>query len=387
MKTHQKPNGFRYLKAARALVGASIAALALTGCQSGVPLPPPETDAATSERQKQAFVEALKPRRPGRPVIAVLASNEATETTDFMVSHAMLQRADVADVQAVAPRRGRVRLYPVFEVEVAQDFSGFDRAHPAGADYVIVPALDDTDDPAVIAWLQQQAAKGARIISVCAGALIVGKAGLLDDQRFTTHWYFRDTVLERHPGATYVPHQRYVVDRDVATTTGVTASIPAMLALIEAIGGRQKAQALAAELGVTSWTPVHDSSLFGLSAGRRAGYLLAKIAFWRNEHWSVEVRDGMDDIALALAADAWSRTGYISVAASAPGRVQLRSGLTLQARPAAEGTPRLPLAPALTPVQQLERTLCQIGERYGESRREWVMLEMEYDGPAIACPH
>jgi putative intracellular protease/amidase len=346
-------------------------------------------DAASSERQAQAFVEALKPRRPGRPVVAVLARNEATETTDFLLSHAVLQRAGVADVQAVAPRRGRVSLYPALQVEVAQDFAGFDRAYPSGADYVIVPAMlyDRDEDPAVTAWLKRQADRGARIIGVCAGALVVARAGLLDGRRFTTHWYFRSTVLERHPTAVYVPHQRYVVDRDIATTTGITASVPSMLALVEAIGGRAKAQALAAELGVDSWTPAHDSSAFGLNASRTFSYLLNKAAFWRRQQWSVDVRDGIDDIALAFAADAWSRTGNVTVdAASASGPVKLRSGLMLAAQPAAEGTPRLPLAPALKPAQQLDRTLCEIAERYGAARREWVMIELEYPGAPTDCP-
>ena len=122
--------------------------------------------------------------------------------------------------------------------------------------------MDDTDDPAVITWLRQQADKGARVIGVCAGALVVGRAGLLDGRRFASHWYYRNTLLERHPTGTYVPNQRYVVDRDVATTTGITASVPTTLALVEAIGGRDKAQGLAAELGVPSWTPAHDSRRF-----------------------------------------------------------------------------------------------------------------------------
>jgi hypothetical protein len=40
--------------------------------------------------------------------------------------------------------------------------------------------------------------------------------------------------------------------------------------------------------------------------------------------------------------------------------------------------PRLPLNPSLKPMQQLGRTLSEIADRYGVSRREWVMLEMEY---------
>jgi len=337
-----------------------------------------------SESGKQAFVEAMKPRHPGRPVVAVLALNEGTETTDLLLPHAVLQRSGLVDVRIVAPRPGAVVLYPALQVEGAQDLAGFDRAHPAGADYVIVPAMQVDDDPAVTAWLRQQADRGARVIGVCSGALVVGRAGLLDGRRFAGHWYDRRT-LQRYPGATHVPHQRYVVDRGVATTTGITASVPAMLALVEAIGGRDKAQALATELGVASWDPAHDSAPFGLTAGRAWGYMLDKAAFWRGERWRVEVQDGSDDIALALVTDAWSRTGRVSVEAAAAGPVRLKSGLVLMAQPASDEAPRLPLSPTLKPVQQLDRTLCEIAERYGAARRDWVMQEMEYPGPAAAC--
>jgi putative intracellular protease/amidase len=357
-----------------------IGALALTGCGAGVPQPPAQSDSALAERQAQAFVEALKPRRAGKPVIAIVALNEGTEMTDFLLPHAVLQRAGVADVQPVAPRQGRVSLYPALHIELARDVASFDEVYPAGADYVVVPAMRDDNNPAITAWLKQQADRGARIIGVCVGALVVGRAGLLAGRRCTTHWYYRNTLFQRYPSAVYVPDQRYLIDGSVATTTGITASVPTMLALVEAIGGREKAQTLASELGVDSWSPVHDSSLFGLTAKRAWNYLLNKAAFWSHERWSVDVWDGMDDIPLAFAADAWSRTGRISVSASASGPVTLRSGLVLMAGPAAEGTPRLPLKPGLKPVQQLEQTLCEIADRFDAARFEWVMIELEYAG-------
>lgn len=369
----------------RALIGASIAALGLAGC-GDAPLPPAQDDAARVAREEQAFVEALKPRGAGRPVVAVLALNEGTEMTDLLLPHAVLQRAGVAEVRVVAPRAGRVSLYPALEVEGAQDLDSFDRMHPAGADYVIVPAMSTDDDPAVTGWLQRQARLGARVVGVCSGVRVVGQAGLLDGRRFTGHWYDRGTLLRRHPHATYVPNQRYIVDRGVATTTGVTASVPTMLALVEAMGGRTRAQGVAAELGVSSWGPEHDSASFRLDARRAWTYVLDKAMSWRVERRRAEVQDGMDDIALALAADAWSRVGRVRVeAASASGPVRLKSGLVLVAQPSADGSPRLPLSPGLKPVQQLDRTLCEIAERYGDARRDRVMLEMEYPGTGTGC--
>jgi hypothetical protein len=110
-----------------ALTAPLVGALSLTGCGVGASWPPARADAAAAERQAQAFIEALKPRRAGKPVIAIVALNEGTEMTDLLLPHAVLQRAGVADVQPVAPRRGRVLLYPALEVEVAQDVASFDQ--------------------------------------------------------------------------------------------------------------------------------------------------------------------------------------------------------------------------------------------------------------------
>jgi putative intracellular protease/amidase len=350
----------------------------LAGCGGGISVPPAQTDAATIERQAQSFVEAMKPRRPGKPVVVVLAVNEGTEMTDFLLPHAVLQRSGVVDVHAVAPQRGRVHLYPALEVEVTEDLASFDQANPSGADYVIVPAMSNDNNPAATGWLQQQAGKGARLIGVCVGGLVVANAGLLDGRRFVTHWYYRDKLLEQHPTAVYVPHQRYLVDGHVATTTGITASVPMSLSLVEAIGGRDRAHLLAEDLGVDSWSPEHDSSKFGLDAKGRWNYIVNKVAFWQHERWSVDVKEGMDDVALALATDAWSRTGRVSVEASAAGPVKLGSGMTLIARPKEQQMPRVPIESSLKSMQQLDRTLCDIARRFGDARQDRVRMELEY---------
>lgn len=366
-------------------IAAGIAALGLAGC-GRQELPPAPDDPAAAARQEQEFVSAMRPARPGRPVVAIVALNESTETTDLLLPHAVLTRADVADVTVVAPRPGTVRLYPALQVEAEMDFAAFDRAHPSGADYVIVPAMEPADDEAVAQWLRGQSSRGAKVIGVCVGALVVANAGLLDGRRYVSHWYVRDDIAKQHPGASFVPHRRYVADRGVATTTGITASVPTMLALVEALGGEERARAVADELGVKAWTPAHDSNRFGLTGARRWGYVADKAAFWRREKRVVEVADGSDDIALAFAVDGWSRTGLVSTqAVSARSPVRLRSGLALSTRPAVDEAQRVPLAPGLKPVQQLDRTLCDIESHLGPQRRDRVEQELEYPSRPDPC--
>ena len=80
-------------------------------------------------------------------------------------------------------------LFPALKVEPQATTAEFDARHPDGADYVIVPAMSRDDDPAALQWIRSQSAKGAIVIGVCAGAKVVGHAGLLDGKRATTHWY------------------------------------------------------------------------------------------------------------------------------------------------------------------------------------------------------
>ena len=197
-------------------------------------------------------------------MIAVLALNEGTETTDFLVPHAVLQLAQVGVVEAVAPRAGAVTLMPALQVEVPRSFAAFDSVYPQGADIVVVPALHTEDDPAVLVWLQAQAAKGAVVVGICSGARVLGRAGLLGGRHFAGHWYDRSTLLRRQAGAVHVPGQRYVDDGPVVTTTGVSASLPVALALVETLAGAERARAVATALGMPSWGPAHRSERFGL---------------------------------------------------------------------------------------------------------------------------
>ena len=107
------------------------------------------------------MLAALKPPKRQRPLIAIIGINDATEATDYLMPYGILRRADVADVVPLATEPGPVKLYPALTVEPQATVAEFDAQHPEGADFVIVPAMSRDDDPAVLAWLRSQAAKGA----------------------------------------------------------------------------------------------------------------------------------------------------------------------------------------------------------------------------------
>lgn len=125
--------------------------------------------AAVDGSEQAQTIEAMRPPKRKRPVIAIATFNQATEVTDFLVAYGVLRRADVADVTVVAEHAEPVRLYPSLSIEPGSTMHAFDQRYPDGADYVVIPAMDPGTDPFVAGWIATQYRKGAKIVSICTG--------------------------------------------------------------------------------------------------------------------------------------------------------------------------------------------------------------------------
>ena len=363
--------------AALFLVVGAIWILSLPPAPAGGGAPP------VPREEAEAMVAALKPPKRQRPLIAILGANDGTETTDYLMPYGILRRADIADVVALGMEPGPVTLYPALRVVPQATVMEFDARHPEGADHVIVPAMQRDDDPAVLQWIRSQAAKGAIIISVCAGAKIVGNAGLLDGRRATTHWYYLKQLRERHPALRYDADRRLVVDRGVATTTGISASMPMALTLIEAIAGRDKARAVGRDLGIPEWDARHDSDAFRFTRPFALTAIGNRLAFWNHEQLGIELAPGFDEVTLAVVADAWSRT-FRSRAVSFAGTadaLRSRNGIGILPDRIATNWPaerRLPAVGEQAPAKALDQTLHAIAARYGARTADFVAMQLEY---------
>lgn len=336
-----------------------------------------------AQSEVDATLAGLKPPKRARPLIAVIGINAGTETTDYLMPTGILRRADVADVMLLATEPGPVKLYPALKVVPDATLADFDARHPDGADYVIVPAMHRNDDPAVLSWLKSQAGKGATIIGVCVGATIVANAGLLDGKRATTHWYYLDAMRKSHPTLRTVADRRIVVDQGVATTTGITASMPLSLTLIEAIAGRDKAEAVARDLDLAAWDARHVSAAFAFTRPFALTALGNTLAFWTHEQLGLALTPGLDEVSLALIVDAWSRTyrsRALTFAATAEAQVT-RNGLHIVPDQAAASWPaerRLPAIGMRKPAEALDDALREIAARYGARTTDSVAMQLEY---------
>lgn len=72
-----------------------------------------------------------------------------------------------------------------------------------------------------------------RVVSVCTGAFLVARAGLLDGRRATTHWSACADLAAQFPRVRVEPDAIFVQDGAVFTSAGVTAGIDLALALVE----------------------------------------------------------------------------------------------------------------------------------------------------------
>jgi transcriptional regulator GlxA family with amidase domain len=99
-----------------------------------------------------------------------------------------------------------------------------------------------------VRWLRKVAGRIRRIGSVCTGAMLLARAGLLDGRRATTHWNWCHVLIKRAPRANVDPDPIFIRDENVYTSAGVTAGMDLALALVEEDHGSQLALQVARNL-------------------------------------------------------------------------------------------------------------------------------------------
>jgi transcriptional regulator GlxA family with amidase domain len=97
------------------------------------------------------------------------------------------------------------------------------------------------EDDRLVDWIAAAARRSRRVTSVCTGAFLLARAGLLDGRRATTHWASCAELADRYPAVTVEPDPIFVRDGNVATSAGVTAGMDLALALVEEDLGRRAA--------------------------------------------------------------------------------------------------------------------------------------------------
>lgn len=102
----------------------------------------------------------------------------------------------------------------------------------------------------IVAWLRQNIRPGIRLVSICSGALLAARAGLLDGRACTTHFTDCALLAEMAPTARVLENRLYVEDGERYTSAGITAGIDLMLHIIGQLASPATAAAVARYLVV-----------------------------------------------------------------------------------------------------------------------------------------
>ena len=159
---------------------------------------------------------------------------------DFTAPAQALSRMPGAVVAGAAASLAPIATDSGFAIVPTHDF-----ASAPQADILCVPGghgvAEALGDAATIHFIARQAARAAWVTSVCTGAFLLGRAGLLVGKRATTHWAY--THLLPLVGAEHQPG-RVVEDGQIVTSGGVTSGLDFALTLIARLKGAAVAQAI-----------------------------------------------------------------------------------------------------------------------------------------------
>jgi putative intracellular protease/amidase len=223
--------------------------------------------------------------------VAVLIFDHA-EDIDFTAPIEVLGNAG-AHIFTVAATKDPITT--VFGLHITPDY---DLTSAPDANLILVPGggIGQTSRNAqVIAWLQQRAPNTQYVMSVCNGAFILAKAGLLDGLKATTTASHIDELAETYPKVQAL-RERVVDNGKIITAGGLSAGIDGALHVIEREYGRSRAEDVA--LGIEyRWQPEAKWSRAALADSHLPDIKLPDDAKWEKlashgdtDQWSMSGR-------------------------------------------------------------------------------------------------
>jgi transcriptional regulator GlxA family with amidase domain len=143
------------------------------------------------------------------------------------------------DVFLVAEKSGTISARANFMVQPHYTISD----HPA-IDVLIVPGgvhIHELEKPNVIDWIAQLEAQTRITASVCTGAFLLAKAGILQDKSCTTHWEDIPDLRAMFPALDVREDIAWVDNGRVVTSAGISAGIEMALHLVTKLAGKELA--------------------------------------------------------------------------------------------------------------------------------------------------
>lgn len=161
------------------------------------------------------------------------------------------------------------------------------------ADLICVPAdreaVTRTYPEPLLEALRRAVDRGARVLSVCSGAFLLGAAGLLDGRRCTTHWMHSPALARRYPRARVDPDVLYVDEGPVVTAAGTASGIDACLHVVRQEQGAEVANTIARRMVVPPHRDGGQAQYVQRPLPRTACDALGEVIAWMSRHLEREI--------------------------------------------------------------------------------------------------
>lgn len=170
------------------------------------------------------------------------------------------------------------------------------------ADIIVIPGWSGPDvqpSRALKTALRQAHARGARLMSICSGAFLLGHCGLLDGRKATTHWRYAQHFQQCFPASELMADALYVEDDRIVTSAGSAAGIDAGLHVIRSDYGAAIANRVAQRLVMLPHREGGQRQFVGSPVPRRRQDPLNGVFDWARQRLHTGI--GAQDMAQAAA--------------------------------------------------------------------------------------
>lgn len=151
--------------------------------------------------------------------------------------------------------RNHLTIKPTYTLEKAPKadiivIPGGGGLHPDGTPF---GSRREMNNPIVLNWVKEQSAQAKLTLSVCTGALILAKAGLLEGKAATTHFKTIDALRNISENITVKENIRFVDEETIITSAGISAGIDMSLYVVSKLLGKETADETARYMQYDYW--------------------------------------------------------------------------------------------------------------------------------------
>ncbi|WP_036696874.1 DJ-1/PfpI family protein [Paenibacillus taiwanensis] len=155
--------------------------------------------------------------------------------------HEPFQVTTISQTGQLITARNGLKVTPDYSLDTAPQY-----------DLLVIPGgkgvRQELHNPILIEWIRNQYESVQWMTSVCTGALLLAKAGLLNGLQATTHWGSIEWLRTDYPEVHVVENVKYVDEDRIVTSAGISAGIHMALHMVSRLLGREVARDTARQM-------------------------------------------------------------------------------------------------------------------------------------------